>query len=125
MKEGINLQRSKIIKSVTKHSFHRYSRSRSCNLSWILAEDIASALKAFLKSSHGGCPCNYSSLDEWNKAIQKIIYAFSEIANDYAHQPLEKRYKNEEDFEKEHEMYFNKIKEGKKIFIDNFEEFWY
>ena len=48
-----------------------------------LAREIAPRLKAFKALKKHGWPDDFESLEEWNKAIQKMIDAF-ELVKDYS-----------------------------------------
>ena len=90
----------------------KIKQSELWNLDITLAEYILPRLIAFRKMKRTGVPMNFKSIKEWNKELDKMIYAFNKIVN-------------LDNIEEDYLRYEKpKVKEGLKSFSDNFGALW-
>lgn len=139
-------------KKQTKRPFC-YTQKQLWNLSSYLAKDLHDVLIQFKKENINSFPGKLNTQEEWFDILNKMIYSFYEIANDYPGDPINNRkkyglaefpkvkyFKNEEgytqmEFEKEPEdawikmrkdsdAYHCTIQEGLDLFAAYFQTLW-
>lgn len=95
------------------------------NLDLYLARIIADGVRQFKKANTHSLP-NYlldnnktdeQTMDEWHKILDDIIWTFNEIANNYNSCTMMPN-------SKEREAYFQRIANGKQLFIAAFDDLW-
>lgn len=84
------------------------------NLDVFFADIISRNVSAFRKRIHTH-PCELEK-EEWHEILDKIVWTFEQTKQDY---PIDwSRPK------KEAEEYWDKIREGRQLFIDYFDHLW-
>lgn len=59
------------------------------NLNYALARVIAGGLRQFINAERHGYACDVTE-EEWEHVLREMLWAFTEIAEDYPHDPCEK-----------------------------------
>lgn len=94
------------------------------NCGYTLARIISGSLFQFRQFKKHSYPPNLShenkgrdGMQEWNNILDEIIYCFNEIAEDYPLCPDDK-------YPESQKTYFNRINNGKQLFIRYLEDLW-
>ena len=88
-----------------------------CNIDYAIAVLILPLLEGFRKANKG-YPSYVGSLEKWNKIIDKMIFSFREIAEEYKNKP--NTFSEEEAYKK----YSKKINRGLKLFGKHYNNLW-
>ena len=118
---------------------YKFCKEEIWNMGYVLAAIIYAGLSQFKNSYVTSYPSKFNSCEEWEEALDKMIWAFGEIKNEYSNLPSSKKIMSLIDtrnsdrvsfnearlaVKAEDEEYRNKIKEGTKLFIDNIGAIW-
>ena len=105
----------------------RFKKIRAWNCYSFLAVHIVNELKAFKKYNVHTVPLDFhkengdNGTKDWHDVVDKMIWSFEEISNDYPHAPkIVDNSLNKDDFK----QYREKIDEGLNLFVKHFEELW-
>lgn len=113
------------------------------NLNAVLAHIIYDGLRQFKNSDLHGYPSDLGSFEEWEIALDKMIWSFEQIKNDYVESPYNKGFDKwfdencnkvdnileepvniSEDIKKADKEYFNNITEGLILFSKYMQDLW-
>lgn len=134
-------------RKIKKYNTRKYSPTQLWNLDYYLAKHIYYALKQFKAMERHGYPGCYGAdtPEKWEEILDKMIWSFKEISEDFRNQPLFSRdavnfiVKDEDghsvlsfddDDEQiaktkiEREAYTNKLNEGLSLFGKYFYHLW-
>lgn len=129
-------KRQKQLKRIYGNKTHRYKVKQLWNLYSYLSEHIYYALKQFKELQElYSYPGSLKSIKEWEDTLDKMIWSFGEIKNDYINDPvmeyLGKHNKNDSNSEellnearKNQELYYEKIQEGLDLFAKYVQHLW-
>lgn len=94
------------------------------NCGYTLARIISGSLFQFRHLNKCSFPPSFShenkgkdGMKEWNNVLDEMAYCFNEIAEDYPLCPDDK-------YPESKKMYFNRINNGKQLFIRYLEDLW-
>lgn len=119
---------------------YKFCKEEIWNMGYVLAAIIYAGLSQFRDCGINSYPAKFNNLEEWEKALDKMIWAFGEIKDEYANLPSHKKLfplidiRNNDGnmsfnearlaVKEEDEAYENKIKEGTRLFVDNIDSIW-
>lgn len=134
-------------KKIKKYNTRKYSPTQLWNLDYYLAKHIYYALKQFKAMERHGYPGCYGAdtPEKWEEILDKMLWSFKEISEDFKNQPLFSRKDTDSFFKKDEngntiwsfnednntdkvlkdrEDYYNKIEEGLMLFGKYFCHLW-
>jgi hypothetical protein len=104
--------------------FRGYSNSDIWNLNTFLAKKIYKYLKIYYYKKRNGYPTEFSSFEEWNIVLKKMLFAMKETARWYPTEDKIYKIFLEEKAQERIKEYWKRIEEGCRLFGKYFGSLW-
>jgi len=109
----------------TKHLYQYITRGYSDKQVWSLdttiAEFVLPRLRTLKMLTHG-YPEGFDSMEEWSKAIDKMIWSFEFALKDYGSEDFD--HNDYENWKKKNDKRTERYKEGMRLFAEYFWNLW-
>lgn len=103
-------------------------KKQAWNANTYMAKDIVKYLRAFKKENTHTTPMEFvnseNAMEEWHALIDKMIWSFDQISNDYSGEYYLDKISDNETYEKLQKEYNEKLKEGLNLFAKYFCDLW-
>jgi len=109
------------IKYLFQYITRGYSDKQCWSLDWTFAKFAIPRLKTLKTMTHGH-PIDFKSIEEWHKAIDKMIWSFEFVLTDYGSEDFD--FEDYKGWKKMNDARIEKYKEGMNLFTEYYWNLW-